>query len=822
MKAWSKTDLIGLLLVIFGIVSFLFSNSVWLASISALLASLSLLLSVYDARYSVSKYRNLLCHYQAVLSSSENSWVAWNGNDEYIGASKKLRILLGIKQNTFIHMGDILSSLDSDDAGELSLNFNRLKKQGMNFTLLAKTRADGKFLRIHGSRMIINGLDTSLLWCSDATESINLTDSMEQRLAAVTRRLDSMMEILDALPIPIWRRGKNLKIVYCNKTYADYLNSNTEKIIMQNTPLIPGSLFGHGHSLAENAQKTHREQSIAQSISIGGERKMIRIHECPADEENFIGYATDATEEENLASNLDRIVTANCEVLENLPTAIVVFGENTRVAFFNSAYQKLMNLESGWLRSKPTYGEVLDELRNNRLLAEQADYQAFRKTQLTLFSSITSATRELVHLPNGKTLRLLIAPYPLGGLLFMYEDVSDSLALQRQNNTLLAVHKETINNLQEGIMVYGSDNRLKIINDSMLKMWRLDKLAVDLKGKHLSELLDHVKNELDHGPDWKEFLENAISNLTDRITKTGTLTKKDGTSLLFSYIPLPDGAHMHSFTDITDTCMVEQAIMEKDQALKAAQKLRSEFVSGISIELKEPLNILIGFTELLFYQYFGSLNAKQLEYCQHVLGASHQLCKLVTDLQEMVSIDMDSSTLDLSLFSINVAVDEVIHSLEKRICEKSINMEKNYPTEEEVRFNGDRTRFKQAVYNILSNAIHRTLPNGRVDVVVIVNEDELKIIIKDDGIGFSVDEGKKIFKRSRAAYSHGESDGISMPFARSLIELHGGKMSITSDIREGTCVVCSFPISQKIQQNEKEETEQQKQPVTALQEAVNL
>ncbi|MDR2157720.1 MAG: PAS domain-containing protein, partial [Holosporaceae bacterium] len=376
MKTWSKADLIGLLLVLFGVISFLFSNSNLLTSIVLLTASVALLHGVYDARYDFAKYRDILCHYQAVLSSSSDGWIAWNIDNEYVGSSKKFRTFFEIKRNDGIYIVDILAAIEPEDADELSLNFNRLKKQGTNFKLIVRTVCDGSEIEINGSHMIINNMETLLLWCSNVTASSSLINSMEQKLSFALKEANSLREILDMLPTPVWRRNRNLEITYCNKTYANYLDVCAEKIVLENIPLVAGSLFGQGHSLAENAKKTNRTQSISQFIVVNGARKKISMHECPASNDNLVGYADDVTAEEALAINLDRVVTANCEVLENLSTAIVIFGENTRVVFFNSAYQRLMKLEAGWLHSKPTYGEVLDELRNNRQLSEQADYQA--------------------------------------------------------------------------------------------------------------------------------------------------------------------------------------------------------------------------------------------------------------------------------------------------------------------------------------------------------------------------------------------------------------------------------------------------------------
>ena len=797
MKIWSKLDFFGLFFTVFGIISLIFSSSTLLSAILFLFSSLILLHCVYNSRFDLVRYKNVLCHYQGVLTSSQDGWVAWNMDDEYIGSSKRLRNFFGIKHASPIFISDIVAVLDENSASELSFHFNQLRKNGMAFKMTVVTAASHNRIEIIGSRMIVNKLETILLWCSDITRSSSTMASLEKKLENEEVKASAMDELLDALPIPVWRRDNSLNIIYCNKTYADFLDSTVESIIRDNAPLIPGNLFGQGHSLAENAKKCNREQVIAQSAIFKGARKKLSVHEVPTHEGNFLGFALDITEQETLASNLDNVITANCEVLENLSTAIAIFGANMKLNFFNSAYQKLTKTESTWLYTKPTYGEVLDECRNNRQLPEHADFQAYKKEQMALFTSVTTPVQELMHLPNGKTLRQLIAPYPLGGLLFMYEDVSDSLALQRKNNTLQAVQKETIDHLYEGVIVYGSDNRLKILNSAARKIWEVDDIdSDDVKNMHLSELIEKIKGLIDYGDDWETFKSYAISNLTDRIPKTGKLYKNDNSVILFSYIPLPDGAHVMSALDITDTCMVEKAITEKNHALKAAQKLRFEFVYGISTEINEPLNVLIGFAELLVHQYYGQLNEKQMEYGKYILGAANQLYQLINNLLDMVSIDIDSSKLNLSQFSIKELVDEVVSNIEKRANEKNITVVKNYKTDEDIIFEGDRLRIKQSIFNLLINAIQFTPIKGRVDVMVVDERTDVKIIVKDEGMGYLKQQKKQFFKKGTASMVDKEgAEGISMPLVRTLVELHGGTFVVNATAGEGTYAIISLPLN---------------------------
>ena len=119
-------------------------------------------------------------------------------------------------------------------------------------------------------------------------------------------------------------------------------------------------------------------------------------------------------------------------------------------------------------------GEILEALYEKRLLPEYADFQAFKKEQRKLFTSLIEPQEALVHLPNTTILRSLVAPRPFGGLIFTYEDVTDSLALERSYNTLIDVQRETPDNLYEGIAVFGNDGRLKLSNPAYARIWDLE------------------------------------------------------------------------------------------------------------------------------------------------------------------------------------------------------------------------------------------------------------------------------------------------------------------------------------------------------------
>ena len=153
---------------------------------------------------------------------------------------------------------------------------------------------------------------------------------------------------------------------------------------------------------------------------------------------------------EEVEDELLRHVTAQNDVLENLATAIAIYGADTKLTFHNAAFRRLLRLDHDELAEGPTYADVLEMLRERRRLPEVPNFPAFKRQELNRFTGLIQPFEDVLHLPDGSTLRRVISPHPLGGLQCTYEDVTDRLALERSCNTLLAVQRETLDHLAEG------------------------------------------------------------------------------------------------------------------------------------------------------------------------------------------------------------------------------------------------------------------------------------------------------------------------------------------------------------------------------------
>ena len=118
----------------------------------------------------------------------------------------------------------------------------------------------------------------------------------------------------------------------------------------------------------------------------------------------------------------------------------------------------------------------------------------------------------------------------------------------------------------------------------------------------------------------------------------GRLECSDDTLVEFVTVPLPDGGVLITYTDVTDTVRVENALREKAAALEAAERLKLDFLANVSYQLRTPLNAIMGFNEILGQGMFGDLNNKQTEYTGYIGEASERLLGLINDILDLSTL----------------------------------------------------------------------------------------------------------------------------------------------------------------------------------------
>ncbi|MBV8651370.1 MAG: PAS-domain containing protein [Alphaproteobacteria bacterium] len=597
--------------------------------------------------------------------------------------------------------------------------------------------------------------------------------------------------------MPIWRRSADLSLAECNRAFATAVDATKEVAIAEGREIAASVVAGRGRALAERAHATAVAQSESHHIVINGSRRLMEFTEAPLGDDSgeVIGYARDFTDLENVQAELARHIAAHADVLENVATAIAIYGPDTRLKFFNTAFGTLWRLEEDWLATEPTLGEVLERLRERRRIPEYADFRAFKKQQLAMFTSLIDPQEELLHLPDERTLRLVISTHPFGGLTFVYEDVTDKLALERSYNTLIEVQRETLDNLYEGIAVFGSDGRLKLSNPAYGQIWQLT--AEDMQGEpHVSEIVEKTRPFFDHGGDWTELKNRIISRVTANLLSSGQLERQDGSTLQVATVPLPDGNVLLSYLDVTDSTRVQRALRERNEALETAGRLKSEFIANVSYELRTPLNAIIGFAEILTNQYFGELNPRQLDYSRGILDSSHRLLTLINDILDLATIEAGYMMLETEHIDIHSLMASVLALTRERARKQNLNLEFDCPTDLGM-LTADERRLKQALFNLISNAIKFTQPGGTIRLAAHREGEEIALIVADNGSGIPSDQQARVFEKFERGNPQARQSGagLGLSLVKSFVELHGGRVEMESESGSGTTVTLYLPLN---------------------------
>ncbi len=247
--------------------------------------------------------------------------------------------------------------------------------------------------------------------------------------------------------------------------------------------------------------------------------------------------------------------------------------------------------------------------------------------------------------------------------------------------------------------------------------------------------------------------------------------------------------------DVTERRSVEEELRRAKQAAEAADHAKSAFLATMSHELRTPLNAIIGFSQLLEEQTGGPLGERQQRYVHNILVSGRHLLELIDNVLDLTKVEAASLSLQLSLSDVGVILHDV-DMLVRRLAEKK-RLELTFESAESVpAVSLDQPKIKQALFNLLSNAIRFTPEGGRVMVTARVAApatnpepgEWVEIQVVDTGRGIPREHQAGLFETF-------QGNGVGLALARRLVELHGGKIWLESEVGKGTAVTFQLPVA---------------------------
>ncbi len=624
-------------------------------------------------------------------------------------------------------------------------------------------------------------------------------EALKRELTVRTEERDRFRTILDGLPLPVWwRRPADLKVAGANAKYRRSVGlTDADDIEHTGRDMLAGLVPDDGTALARRALSRAAQQSESHYVVVDGDRRLFDFVEQRLNEGGWtVGYGEDLTSLEAMQASVGESIAANDAVLEQLLTAIAVFGPDRRLNFYNRAFAEMWGLEETYLVAEPIFEEVLDLLHDRRQMPETVDVRADIRTRVAHFTSLVETHEELLHLPDERSVRLSIVPHPMGGLLYQYEDVTDKLALERSFNTLTQVQQATLNNLYEGVAVFSRDGRMRLHNRAYREIWELSE--EDLRGApHIGQILDRIRPLMPDTGDWGKFRREIVVAVTEPRTDVGRFELSDNRIIDFAEVPLPDGQCLLVYLDVSDSVRVQRVLEERNAALENADLLKSQFISNMSYELRTPLNTIVGFSEVLQEGIAGPLTDRQQDYVVHVLTASRHLARMVGDILDLATIQAGFMRLDVQDADIGVLVNNAIGEVQAAASDKSVSLVVESPVAD-LGAVCDSGRIHQVLTNLLNNAVRFTPEGGRVTVrtdEAMLEQPYASITIQDTGDGISEGDRDKFFESFVQASSGTRQSGagLGLALSKSLVELHGGKITVSDAPGGGAQITCLIP-----------------------------
>ena len=592
--------------------------------------------------------------------------------------------------------------------------------------------------------------------------------------------------ILDALPIPVWLRDKGLALSWANHAFL----THTGAASIEAARTSQSALDKSERDLAATARSQNTVLEAKRFAVVGGQRRAITFTEIPLGDAGIIGTAVDMTDVAAAEAKLQQHVDAHVDTLDKLATAVAIFSKEQKLTFFNRAFIRLWGLPEEWLERHPSDGEILDRLRDARKLPEQRDYQSWKKGRLALYQAAGRAVEEFWHIPGGKTLRVVSQPHPFGGLTFLYEDVSERLNLESNYNTLVKVQSATLDTLNEGVAVFGPDGKLKLHNAAFARIWDLK--PEELQGEPHARIFAGLSAaRFGDSAIWDRLIQAIVSE-GGATRSLGEVERNDRTILSLHLSPLPDGATLVTFANVTDRFRIETALRDRNDALEDADRLKSDFIKHVSYELRTPLSTIMGFAEHLASGVPGGLNARQQEYVEAIVSGSTTLKELVNDILDLALVESGALRLELERLDLYGLLADVANHAGDWAAKSGVTLELDC-TPGAGLFLADPKRMRQVVFNLLSNAFKFTPRGGVVRLTGRVVNEDVQIAVADNGPGLSPEVKANVFERFAAksrSGAHGGA-GLGLALVNRFVELHDGWVEIESE--RGTLVRCHIP-----------------------------
>ena len=556
-------------------------------------------------------------------------------SDSSVAAEPAVRIVQG------------LSVFDAQDATggltRLAPALARLRREGAPFSMTISTPS-GVFVEVDGRTAGAR----AVVWIIDASvrgvEEGGARGRIEEARQVIARDPAAFLEMWTHAPFMAWRVNGALKLEWANPEYLRALDAKAlDQALQRNLQLDQGAI-----ELARKAIETGAGVEETRSAVVGGTLRTLRILMNPI-AGGAAGIAIDVTDADAAQQQLSKQQRAHDETLDHLAEGVAVFDAQKRLVFHNRAFENLWGLDPGFLQDRPSHAAWLDHLKEKRKLPAHANYAEWRAGELARYQDVADLPQDMWMLPDGRMLRIARQRHPGGGLLLIFSDITNEVTLRSLYDAQVQTQKAALDKLHEAIVVFGLDGRLKLSNSAFAAMWKIEPDLLSEKDVPFDRVVEACQQLFHDRAVWAQVRARITDPSPEARTEyRGEMRRSDETVLKFLTRPLPDGATLVAFQDITADRRVEDALRDRAEAFETADHLKTQFVENVSYQLRNPLQAIHGNAEMLQHRLFGPLNDRQVEQVASIIEASGALSKLIDNILDVAMVEAGNVALDMA------------------------------------------------------------------------------------------------------------------------------------------------------------------------------
>ena len=623
----------------------------------------------------------------------------------------------------------------------------------------------------------------------------------EERAVTAHRRLAQAVESISEA-FALWDNEDRL--VICNRRYREFYSAFQDLVVpgVGFEDVVRGAVGRGAIVEARGREEEWVRERLAEhaggkgtSIHQTAEGRWLQYAERRTEDGGFVGIRTDVTDlvasRDALRESEERFRSA----FENTSVGMAIIENDGRYRMVNTAFSEMLGYSVAELQEKtfleathPEDREVSVNLSRAFLSGELTtldfEKRMVRKDGGAVWAIASGA---LVRDRDGRPL------YRIGHYQDITEHKEAEAAVRDSEERLLAV----INHAPASISLKDTDGNYLLVNDELAR--RYGKTPADIVGKTVYDFAE-------------EATADSVSTHDRRVAETGSasryeaeLVDPDGSArtLMVTKFPIVDSTGKvvrigAISADITERKLAERIIHEAREQAELASRAKTEFLANMSHELRTPLNSIIGFSQMLEAEFFGSLGSdKNREYAGDIGRSGRHLLRIIGDILDVSRIEAGALDLDEETVDVHSVIDACMVMIRERAGAAGVALEVGVADGVPL-LRGDSTRLKQILLNLLSNAVKFTPEGGRVAVDVAPGADGSVLLrVVDSGVGI---DGKDLAAVLQPFSQAGdimtrphEGTGLGLTLAKSLTELHGGTLHIDSEPGVGTTVTVRIP-----------------------------